>query len=90
MFDPDAPAPGFLHWFFINMESDIPYKPAFAYYPPEPPSGAHQYQFILYEQPTRLVDGLPASAGPFDLAAFVKTKGLKQVGSKSLLVSKSK
>ena len=90
MFDPDAPEPGFLHWLFVNMENDIPYKSAFAYYPPEPPSGTHHYEFTLYEQPTRLVEGLPTTAGPFNLAAFVAAKGLKFVARKSMLVSKQK
>jgi phosphatidylethanolamine-binding protein (PEBP) family uncharacterized protein len=92
MFDPDAPQPGFLHWLFINMETEIPqpYKSAFPYFPPEPPSGKHRYEFTLYEQPTRLVEDLPAAAGPFDLDAFVAAKGLKFVARKSMLVSKEK
>ncbi len=90
MFDPDAPEPGFLHWLFVNLEADLPkpYKPIFAYYPPEPPSGTHRYEFTLYEQPTRLVEGLPGAAGPFNLDAFVSAKGLKIVSRKIMHVSK--
>ncbi len=98
MFDTDAPSvsanaktiPGFLHWLFVNLESDLPqpYKAVFPYYPPEPPSGTHIYQFTLYEQPTRLVDDLPTAAGPFDLDAFIAAKGLKFVARKSMEVGK--
>lgn len=90
MFDPDAPEPGFLHWLFVNLEADLPqpYKPVFVYYPPEPPSGTHTYQFTLYEQPTRLVEDLPVAAGPFDLNAFVVAKGLKIIARKSMEVSR--
>ncbi len=93
MFDPDAPEPGFLHWLITNMETEIPHpymsdRHPFAYFPPEPPSGEHRYEFTLYEQPTRLVEDLPVAAGPFDLDAFIAAKGLKLVARKSMFVSK--
>jgi len=53
MVDTNAEPKDFLHWLVVNIDRTN-YQDIVSYYPPDPPSGTHNYVFYFCEQPKPL------------------------------------
>lgn len=89
MWDPDAPAASWIHWFVVNIpgatlsegQTLLPYEP------PSPPSGTHRYYVTVYQQVQELSILKPEERGNFDVARFVSRYGLRKIGEKMIRVA---
>ncbi len=94
MIDPDArtsiPGRYYLHWIVTNIpqgdihqgQEYVPYKE------PTPPSGIHNYHFILYRQTGSLVTGLqPSKREEWGLQEFLRGKPLEEVARQIVKVT---
>ena len=88
MWDPDAPAPSWIHWFVVNIpgaqlsegETLLSYKP------PTPPSGTHRYYVTVFQQPQHLTIYIPGERGNFSVPQLVSQHGLRKIGEKMIRV----
>ena len=89
IWDPDAPAKSWIHWFVVNIPGTAIQsgQELLNYEPPNPPSGIHRYFVTLYTQPGRINVSAPEYRGNFDVSAFEQTYGLTKFGEKMVKVS---